>query len=197
MTLYFLQYLKENMGLTDLQLEELIPKLRSKVFPKGSVLVRPGETRSHAYFVETGLLRSYSIDETGKQHVIQFAPENWFISDRGSLYFGAPSKFTIEAIEETTVIVIDQQYEDYIAGIPGSQKKIELILQNHIWFLQKRIDSLLAATAVTRYLEFIRLYPNLTMRVSQWMIASYLGITPESLSRVRKELATRHTKSHP
>src|ERR1700737_4960949 len=147
MILRFAQYLKDNLGLTSLQLEQLIPKLHSKVFPKGSILLRPGETHSHAYFVETGLLRSYSIDDTGKQHVIQFAPENWFISDRGSLYFSAPSKLIIEAIEETTVIVIDHHYTDYVSGLPGSHKKIEMLLQNHIWYLQNRIDSLLGATA--------------------------------------------------
>ena len=180
--------------MTDPQLEQLIPRLNAKIFPKNAVLLRLGETRSYAYFVEKGLLRSYSIDDTGKQHVIQFAPENWFISDRGSLYFSAPSKLIIEAIEETTVIVIDHHYTDYVSGLPGSHKKIEMLLQNHIWYLQNRIDSLLGATAEARYLEFIRQYPNLTILVSQWMIASYLGITPESLCRVRKDLATRHFK---
>jgi CRP-like cAMP-binding protein len=192
MSLNFLKYLKERLELTDPQLEQLLPRLNVKVFPKNALLLRPGDTRSYPYFVEKGLLRSYSIDEAGKQHVIQFAPENWFISDRGSLYFNAPSKLIIEAIEETTVIVIDHHYNDYVSGLPGFHKKNEIILQHHVWYLQNRIDSLLGATAETRYLEFIKQYPNLTIRVPQWMIASYLGITPQSLSRVRKELTTRH-----
>jgi CRP-like cAMP-binding protein len=192
MSLNFLQYLKEHLELTDPQLEQLLPRLHIKIVPKNCLLLRLGETRSYAYFVEKGLLRSYSIDETGKQHVIQFAPENNFISDRGSLYFSAPSKLIIEAIEETSVIVIDHYYTDYVSGLPDFHKKNEMILQHHIWYLQNRIDSLLGATAEARYLEFIQRYPNVTMRVPQWMIASYLGITPESLSRVRKELATRH-----
>jgi len=188
----FLQYLRKNLELTDLQLGELAPRLRVKIVSKGSLLLRLGETRSYPYFVEKGLLRSYSIDETGKQHIIQFAPENHFISERGSFYFNAPSKLIIEAIEDTTVVVIDHHYTDYVFGLPGFYKKNELILQNHVWYLQNRVNSLLGATAETRYLEFIQRYPDVTMRVPQWMIASYLGITPESLSRVRKELATRH-----
>jgi CRP-like cAMP-binding protein len=192
MSLNFLQYLKEHLELTDFQLEQLTPRLHIKVVPKNTLLLRLGETRSHAYFVEKGLLRAYSIDETGKQHIIQFAPENNIISDRASLYFSAPSNLIIEAIEETTVIVMDHHYNDYVSGLPGFHKKNEMILQHHVWYLQNRIDSLLGATAEARYLEFIRQYPNLTLRVPQWMIASYLGITPESLSRVRKELATRH-----
>ncbi|MDB5117913.1 MAG: Crp/Fnr family transcriptional regulator [Mucilaginibacter sp.] len=188
----FLQYLRKNLGLTDPQLEQLAPRLHIKVVPKNSLLLRLGETRSYGYFVEKGLLRSYSIGETGKQHIIQFAPENWFISDRASLLFNAPSKLIIEAIEETTVIVIDHHYTDYVSGLPGFYKKNEVILQHHVLHLQNRIETLLGATAEARYLGFIKCYPNLTLRVPQWMIASYLGITPESLSRVRKELAPRH-----
>jgi CRP-like cAMP-binding protein len=194
MSFSFQHYLKQHLELTDPQLAELIPRLHMRVVPKNALLLRLGETRSHPYFVEKGLLRSYSIDETGKQHIIQFAPENYFISERGSLYFNAPSKLIMEAIEETTVIVIDHHYTDYVSCLPGFLKKNEMILQSHIWYLQNRVDSLLGATAEARYLEFIQRYPNLTPRVPQWMIASYLGITPESLSRVRKELATRHFK---
>ncbi|MDB5031186.1 Crp/Fnr family transcriptional regulator [Mucilaginibacter sp.] len=192
MNLNFLQYLKKNLELTDSQLEQLFPMLNVKIVPKNYLLLRLGETRSYAYFVEKGLLRSYSIDETGRQHIIQFAPENNIISDRASLYFSAPSNLIIEAIEETTVIVMDHHYTDYVAELPGFYKKNEVILQHHVWHLQSRIETLLGATAEARYLEFIKRYPNLTLRVPQWMIASYLGITPESLSRVRKELATRH-----
>jgi CRP-like cAMP-binding protein len=192
----FLQYLKQNLELTDAQLEDLVPRLQVKIVPKSAFLLRLGETRSYPYFVEKGLLRSYSIDETGKQHIIQFAPENYFISERGSLYFSAPSKLIIEAIEETTVIVLDHQYNEYVSRLPDFHRKNEKILQSHVWYLQNRVDSLLGATAEVRYLEFIQRYPNLTLRVPQWMIASYLGITPESLSRVRKELATHHYKSN-
>lgn len=194
MSLNFLQYLKQHLELTDPQLAQLVPRLHSKNFPKNSVLLQLGDARSYAYFVEKGLLRSYSIDEAGKQHIIQFAPENHIVSERGSLYFNAPSKLIIEAIEETTVIVMDHHYNDYVSGLPGFHKKNEKILQNHVWYLQNRVNSLLGATAEARYLEFIQRYPNLTQRVPQWMIASYLGITPESLSRVRKELATRQSK---
>ncbi|MDB5006469.1 MAG: fnr [Mucilaginibacter sp.] len=192
MSLNFLQYLKKNLELTDPQLERLFPQLNVKIVPKNCLLLRLGETRSYAFFVEKGLLRSYSIDEAGRQHIIQFAPENNIISDRASLYFNAPSNLIIEAIEETTVIVMDHHYTDYVAGLPGFYKKNEVILQHHVWHLQNRIETLLGATAEARYLGFVKRYPSLTQRVPQWMIASYLGITPESLSRVRKELATRH-----
>jgi CRP-like cAMP-binding protein len=194
MSFRFLQYLKQHQELTDSQLEELVPRLQVKIVPKNTFLLRLGETRSYPYFVEKGLLRSYSIDETGKQHIIQLAPEDYFISERGSLYFNAPSKLIIEAIEETTVIVLDHQYNEYVSRLPGFHLHNERILQSHVWYLQNRVDSLLGATAEARYMEFIQRYPNLSLRIPQWMIASYLGITPESLSRVRKELANRSVK---
>ncbi|HEY5746643.1 MAG TPA: Crp/Fnr family transcriptional regulator [Chryseolinea sp.] len=191
MTPRFEHYLKKNMSVTDAELAGLVPLLKTKVYPKKSFLLREGEVAQHSYYVEQGLLRSYSEDDKGKQHIIQFAPEDWFISERSSVYFQMPSQFSIQAIEETTVVIIDQAYSDYVSGWPAYQEKNDLSLQTHIRHLQRRINLLLGATAEARYLEFIRLYPNLTQRVPQWMIASYLGITPESLSRVRKELAAR------
>ncbi len=187
----FEDYLKKNMGVTNAELQGLLPLLKTKVYPKQSFLLREGEIATHSYYVEQGLLRSYSVDEKGKQHIIQFAPEDWFISERSSIYFHIPSQFSIEAVEETTVVIIDQAYINYVSGWPAYQEKNDLSLQTHIRHLQGRINLLLGATAEARYLEFIRLYPNLTQRVPQWMIASYLGINPESLSRVRRELAGR------
>ncbi len=179
------------MGVTDAELESLLPLIKIKVYPKKTFLLRDGELAKNSFYVEKGLLCSYSVDGKGKQHIIQFAPEDWFISERSSVYFKIASRFTIEALEETTVVVIDKEYTDYVSGWPAYQEKNELSLQTHIRHLQARINMLLGATAEEKYLEFIRLYPGLYQRVPQWRIASYLGITPESLSRVRKELAER------
>jgi CRP-like cAMP-binding protein len=189
-------YLVEKAGLTEEEFNQLSPILLSKIVAKGDYLLKQGEICKHSFFVEKGLLRSYSIDQTGKEHIIQFAPTNWFISDRSSVYFNEPSDFFIEAIEETTVVIIDKNFVSHASEIsPSFGQYNELLLQNHIRHLQKRVNQLLGASAEKRYLNFIQLYPDLTLRVPQWMIASYLGITPESLSRVRKELASKNFKS--
>lgn len=189
-------YLIEKAGLTEEEFNQLSPILLSKIVTKGDYLLKQGEICKHSFFVEKGLLRSYSIDQTGKEHIIQFAPPNWFISDRSSVYFNEPSDFFIEAIEETTVVIIDKNFVSHASEIsPSFGHYNELLLQNHIRHLQKRVNQLLGASAEKRYLNFIQLYPDLTLRVPQWMIASYLGITPESLSRVRKELASKNFKS--
>lgn len=191
----FRQYLRTRTGATDEQADRLLSTVRSQTVEKGAVLLREGEICRHSFFVEQGLLRAYTIDEAGKEHVIQFAPETWIVSDRSSSYFDEPSDLNIEAIEKTTVVFIDRTYVETAAKlIPGFREFNETALHNHIRHQQKRINLLLGAQAEKRYLDFIGLYPDLTLRVPQWMIASYLGITPESLSRVRKELAKRNFK---
>ena len=126
---------------------------------------------------------------------MQFGPEDSWVSDRNSFYFSLPAMFYIDAIEDSEIVFIKKEfYEKAEKLIPGFNSFTVMILHNSIRFMQKRISLLLAATAEQRYLDFIELYPNLTLRVPQWMIASYLGVTPESLSRVRKELARKNFK---
>lgn len=185
-------YLKENTGFTEEQFAQIADKLRFREYSKGQFVLRQGEICKHFFYVEKGLLRFYSIDHFGKEHIIQFATEGSFVSDRSSIYFNEPSAFFIDAVEDTRVAVLDEGFVCQVSEIsPQFQKYNQHILQNHIRHLQNRVHLLISATAEERYLDFIKLYPNLTQRVPQWMIASYLGITPESLSRVRKELAKK------
>lgn len=191
----FKSYLINKGGLTLSEFDHLASSLQSKNVSKGHVFLREGEVCQQAFFVAKGLLRSFTIDDAGKEHVIQFAPENWFISERSSIFFNEPSEFFIEAIEDSTVVLIDKDFMTMAAELsPVFREYNERLLQNHIRHLQKRVNQLLSAPAEKRYLNFIHLYPDLLLRVPQWMIASYLGITPESLSRVRKDLATRNFK---
>lgn len=188
----FKNYLQERLPLTDQQFDLISKDLKVKTFQKNELILSPGELCTRTYFVLEGLLRSYSIDSKGKVHIIQFAPELWWLAERNSL-FNEASEFNIDAIEPTTAVVIPKEYFLTVAKhVAGFETLNNNMLNNSIRFMQKRINMLLSATAEERYLDFIRLYPNLTLRVPQWMIASYLGITPESLSRVRKDLASKH-----
>ncbi|MGB7393288.1 MAG: Crp/Fnr family transcriptional regulator, partial [Pricia sp.] len=149
-----------------------------------------------SFFVERWLLRFYGLDEDGKENILQFASENWLVADRGSIYFNEPSHFFIDAVEDSVVVPIDNAFMDKISLISSTfRKKNERLLHNHIRHLNGRISLLLGASAEKRYLEFIKLYPDVMLRVPQWMVASYLGITPESLSRVRKGLADKNFNS--
>ena len=191
----FKDYLRKRITLTDEQFDLISGDLKVKTFEKGQVIISPGDVSTKTFFVTDGLLRCYSIDSKGKVNIIQFAPELWWLSERNS-FFNEPSDFFIDAIEATTVLIIPRNYfNDSAVHVPCLHDLNNNMLNNSIRFMQKRINMLLSATAEERYLDFIRLYPNLTLRVPQWMIASYLGITPESLSRVRKDLAHKHFKT--
>jgi CRP-like cAMP-binding protein len=188
-------YLNDKAGLTDDELRQLpyIPK--SKQFKKAQSLIDKGQVCKDIFFVEKGLIRQFTIDEQGKEHIIHFAPEGWIVSDRSSSYFNQSGEYFIDAIEDSEVVVMDEKFINAASEISKIYRENNhRALHNHVRNLQKRINLLLGATAKKRYLEFLKVYPNLSLRVPQWMIASYLGITPESLSRVRKELTKKSFK---
>jgi CRP-like cAMP-binding protein len=191
----FKDYLRERITITDEQFELISKEIKIKKFEKNKVIVSPGQVSTKTYFVTEGLLRCYSVDSKAKTNVIQFAPERWWMGERNG-FFNEPSDFYIEAIEPTTALLLPPNYfNDAAQHVPCLHDLNNTMLNNSIRFMQKRINMLLSATAEERYLDFVKLYPNLTLRVPQWMIASYLGITPESLSRVRKDLAHKHFKA--
>ena len=184
----FEAYLISNTGISIEDAQALTASLTEKTISKGTFILREGEICQHAFFVENGLLRVYTIDETGKEHIIQFSPENWFFSDRSSLYFNEPSSYFVEAIEDSIILFLPKNFFDNDS--PEILRCLnDRLLNNHIRHMQMRITMLLGANAEQRYLEFVNMYPDLMLRVPQWMIASYLGITPEGLSRVRKNLS--------
>lgn len=102
-------YLKDNIGVDEKLLSILLSNCKQKKFKKGSFLLKEGEKLQHSFFVEQGLLRQYSIDEKGKEHVIQFASEKWFITDRESVFLYQPSSYFIDALEDTVVFLINEK----------------------------------------------------------------------------------------
>lgn len=186
----FKAYLCKKGGLSDFDYQKIQSFITTKKIPKGEYLLQQGHICQHFFFVETGLLRMYALNEDGRENILQFATENWIVSDRGSVYFNEPSSYYIDAVEDTLVVMLDDDFIKEVSSINSEfREKNERLLQNHIRHLYKRISQLLGVSARTRYLDFVAMYPDIMLRVPQWMVASYLGITPESLSRVRKALA--------
>lgn len=191
----FKKYLIEKGGLSEEDYLQIQPFISLKNVSKSDFLLKEGDVCSHFFFVEKGLLRLYALNEEGKENILQFATENWIVSDRGSVYFQQPSTYYIDAVEDTLVIMLDEDFINKVSKINTDfRRKNEHLLQKHIRQLYKRISQLLGASAKRRYLDFVNMYPDIMLRVPQWMIASYLGITPESLSRVRKALAEENFK---
>lgn len=172
------------------QIDKISQIVHTKSIAKGEVLLRKGEMNSKGYFVKKGCLRCYSIDEKGKEHIFMFATEGWMASDIATQLRNEPSDLFIDALEDSEVEVFDIRQatglDVYQLFGTGTEKLI-----NRIAVLQKRIIMLMSASAWERYEHFLETYPNIAQRVPQRMIASYLGITPEALSKLRGDKAKK------
>ena len=174
-------------NLTDIT--NIDPKAKTKEFKKGDILQREGELSSLAYYVKRGLLRSYTIDEKGKEHVFMFATEGWIIADIESQEFDQPAKLFIDCIEDSNVIAFDRSILSKLEVSRDQLNKNLNLLSRRVAVLQRRVLMLMSETAKNRYEFFLETYPELPNRVPQRMIATYLGITPEALSKIRGEIA--------
>ena len=164
-------------------------KSQHKTFKKGSVLQREGKSNSQAFFVKKGLLRSYTIDDKGKEHIFIFAPDGWVITDLESVEFNQPAKLFIDCMEDAEVIVFDRSKLSNL-NLSKQQRSTNIdLLSRRVAVLQRRVLMLMSASAKERYLFFLETYPELPHRVPQRMIASFVGITPEALSKIRREMA--------
>jgi CRP/FNR family transcriptional regulator, anaerobic regulatory protein len=163
----------------------------------GEFLQRAGDVTRYAAFVATGCLRNYVIDAKGKEHIVQFAPETWWLADSNSLSTGAPSTYFIDALEDSELLLIDApSHLRLVEQVQGYAAAFRTGLQKHAAAKDQRIVSSLSASAEERYLEFLRVYPSIAQRVPQNMLASYLGMTPETLSRIRKNLSRTRLPRH-
>ncbi len=197
MAFSFKQYIQKHTRITEAQFDQIADRwdLAPRTYTKGRILLHQGDLSGYIYFVTKGILRSYLVDVNNKEHIIQFAPENWWMGERNSSLFNEPAAYYIDVVEDAEVVRLENQFIENAQKIcPEFVQLNTYLLNNNIRHLQNRICQLLGASAEERYLNFIHLYPDLTLRVSQIMIASYLGITPESLSRVRRELASKYAK---
>ena len=150
-------------------------------------LQRAGEVARYAAFVATGCLRSYVIDSKGKEHIVQFAPETWWLADSNSLAGKMPSQYFYQAIEDSELLVIDpMSHEMLVRKVPPYAQSFQVGLQTHAAAKDQRIVTSLSSSAEEKYLEFLQTYPSIVSRVPEWMLASYLGLAPETLSRVQR-----------
>ena len=156
-----------------------------RLVKKGEIIQQQGARIHKGYFVKSGLLRSYSMDEQGKISVFMFAPEGWLISDIQSHTFNEPAELFIDALEDSEVMEGGTSRFDFNLISKEQQQEMVLKLLRRVAVLQKRVIMLMSASARERYEHFLETYPQLVNRVPQKMIASYLGITPEALSTIR------------
>ncbi len=162
-----------------------------KHFDKKDHLIEAGQYCKHIYFVVSGSCYSYLADSKGDTHVVQFALDGYWISDLYSFFSGKKAFYSIEAIESTTVLMINKEnFENACATMPIFERYFRLLIQNAYVSMQYRLARTTSEQAEQLYTEFSKLHPDFLQRIPQYLIASYLGIQPQSLSRIRKKIAT-------
>ncbi|MGD1848008.1 MAG: Crp/Fnr family transcriptional regulator [Salibacteraceae bacterium] len=165
------------------------PKATYNSYQKGDLIQRAGDLNTVPIYVKQGLLRSYLIDSKGKEHIYMFAPEGWIIGDIEAMEYHQPAALYVECLEASEVILFEK---DCLFKASLSKDQIlenKQLLLRRIGRLQRRVLMLMGTPAIDRYQYFIKTYPELPNRVPQHMIASFLGIAPQTLSTIRSQIA--------
>lgn len=177
------------ISLSDDQQSLFLSLLKYKKLRKREYLLQADDVCRYEYFVIAGCLRSYYRDDTGAEHVVQFAIEDWWIGDMRSFITQTPAWLYIDALENTEVLMLSKDDLDKLyAVVPAFERYFRIRIQNALVSEQQRLGATLSKTAEERYLDFIQKYPFLEKRVPQLQIASYLGMTPEFLSKIRARI---------
>ncbi|HKO81603.1 MAG TPA: Crp/Fnr family transcriptional regulator [Chitinophagaceae bacterium] len=159
---------------------------------KKQFLLHEGAVCKYMTFIVKGALRLYSIDEKGNEHIARFGVEGWWVSDRESFLMLTPSKYNIDALEDSDLLVAtNEQLTRIKERSPLFYKMAHILDERHSIASQKRIQSTISFTAEEKVLDLMNTYPMFLQRFPQNMVASYLGLTPETLSRVRKQILAK------
>ena len=186
------KHINNRVHLTDEEFNICTKFFISRKLKKHQFLLNEGDVCKYVGFINSGCLREYSIDNKGVEHIIQFAIEDWWVSDLHSFLSGLPATFNIDALQDSEVLLIEKSArEELLNSCPKMERFFRLLIESNHVATQQRIADSLSTSAEERYLKFIKTYPKLFEQVPQNHIASYLGITPQSLSRIRKELTQK------
>lgn len=184
----FQKYLEDKISLTNGDYELIESVSLFKKLRKRQYLLQAGYVFQFHAFVCKGFLRNYYVDEKGQEHIMQFAPENYWTGNRESMNSGLPSKYDIDAIEDSEILLLKKEdFEMIRKTIPAFNDFVNETLRKNALVLQERIHVNISLSAEEKYSNFISKYPSISNRVPLHMIASYLGVSAETLSRVRSQ----------
>lgn len=187
------QYIERFVSLTQEEYLIVDEYLKLKAIPKKTMLLNAGDVCNFEAYVLKGCIREYFIDKRGAELTLEFAVEDWWVSDITSFEHQTPSMMYIEALEDCELLVLSREAKDeLLRRVPKLERMFRLMIQRHLAVVQKRLLRTVTYSAMDKLEEFLKRYPTLPNRVPQHYIASYLGITPEFLSKLRKrQMKTR------
>jgi CRP-like cAMP-binding protein len=170
--------------------EEAVRKrVESRTLHRKAVLLEPGQICYHSTFVVSGCLRSFLHDRDGVERVLHFAPTGWWIADMASYITSSPATLTLDALEDSELLLLSKEGQQELFRIsPKFERFFRILVENSLVTHQRRLLDNLSLPAAERYDQFCRRYPTLVQSLPQKQIAAYLGVTPEFLSKLRKEL---------
>jgi CRP-like cAMP-binding protein len=187
-----LQSIKEKISISKEEFDFCKTLFIPKKLRKKQYLLQEGDVCRYTAFVEKGILRTFSVDEKGNEPILQFSMEGWWIADLYSFLTEEFSQYNIEALEDCELLLITKEnWEILLDKVPAFERYFRLLIQNNLIATQRRLMSSLSESAEEKYTKLINNFPGCIQRVPQHMIASYLGITPETLSRIRGQIAAR------
>ncbi len=182
----------KHISLTPSELDLFHSMLHLKKLKKKQFLLQGGEVCHFSGFITKGCIKNYILDDKGHEFIMYFAVEDWWVGDISSFFEQKPGTLFIETIEDTELLMLDyHNSEKLFKEIPKFERHFRILIQRSMSTLQQRFFQTLAKPAEERYLEFLKKYPNVAQRVPQQLIASYIGVTPEFLSKVRHKLVKK------
>jgi CRP-like cAMP-binding protein len=183
----------KHIDLTQGEKEYFLSMLQKQIIKRKQIFLAEGDVCKNSVFVVQGALKGYTIDKEGREHVLQFAMPDWWIADMYSLISQKPGVLNIEALVDTDVLLLprEQQHNLYLS-IPKFERFFRILTENSLVASQQRLINNLSLTAEERYADFIVKYPAILECAPQHSIASYLGITPEFLSKIRSRQVKKH-----
>lgn len=191
----FSEKIREQISITDEEFEFCKTLFIPKKLRKRQYLLQEGDVCRYTSFVEKGMLRTFAVDEKGNEPILQFSSEGWWIADLFSFLTEDPSIYNIEALENCELLLITKpSWDRLLEKVPAFERYFRILIQNNLIATQRRLMSSLSETAEEKYKKLIEVFPGCLQRVPQHMIASYLGITPETLSRIRSQMASVKSK---
>lgn len=185
----FINYINKHVALTKEEETVLLSKLSYRKYLKGQYVVQQGNICNYSGFIISGCTRTFYVDDEGNEHIVMFSMEDWWASEIGSFVTQTPSDYNVQCIENTELIQLSySNQEELFKEIPKLERFFRLILEKAFVDSQKRIVRSFSLTAKEQYLHFKANYPEMEARIPQYMIASYLGITKEFLSKIKSQL---------